>query len=143
MKISGKEVKRSKFVMLILFLACLMAVVIAKVLANGIDMNDLLMGFGVFAMCVVLACMMWPEKAQIFVQKNDKAIYGVFMLLITPILAIVVIGMALSVITNCCSQYSIWQALGAAGGIGAAVILSTEIVPYEMIYSKIKKAIRY
>jgi len=142
LKIEWKRIDRSKLVV-ILFLAFSMAIVIARILADGIGVNDLLMAISAFFMAAVLSCMMWPKKARILVQEKRKAIYAIFLLLITPVFVILAIKMAANAVNNCCSEYAIWQALGAVGGIGAILILSTEIVPYGIIYIKIKKAVRY
>lgn len=143
LKIAGREIGRTKLAVMILFPAFLIATVMIKILTRRLDMEDLLMAFGIVAIGIMLACMMRPEKAQVIVQKKGKAIYAVFMLLMTPIFVILAAVMAKNAISSCCSEYSLWQALGAAGGIGAVLILSGEIVPYGAIYIKIKKAIGY
>ncbi|MFA6097288.1 MAG: hypothetical protein WC788_06705 [Candidatus Paceibacterota bacterium] len=143
MKIAGREIGRSELAVMILFPAFLVSVVGIRILTGGLDMKDILMVFGIVAIGIVLSCMLRPEKAQIIVKKNSKTIYAVFMLLIAPIFMIVAVKMAGNAISGCCSEYSLWQALGAVGGIGAVLILSSEIVPYGAIYIKIKKAIGY
>lgn len=146
LKIIGREIERPdliKAVCLVLFLALLMALVVIKALQDGLGVKDLLMGLAVFAIAVVMLCLTWPEKAQKIVRKNHTAIYAVFMLLISPVFAILGLRMASNSINNCCSVYAYMQASAAAAAIVAIIILSTEIVPYNKIMSKIKKAIRY
>lgn len=146
LKIAGREIEKPEFikaVFLVLFLALLMAIVVIKALRDGLGVKDLLMGFGVFAIAVVMLCLTWPEKAQKIVRKNHTAIYAVFMLLIAPVFMILALRMASNSIDNCCSVYAYMQASGAASAIAAIIILSTEIVPYKKIISKIKKAMCY
>lgn len=146
MKIAGREIERPDFikaVCLMLFLALLMALVVIKALRDGFGVKDLLMAFSVFAIAVVMFCLTWPETAQKILRKNHNAVYAVFMLLISPVFAILGLRMASNSINNCCSVYAYMQASGAASAIAAIIILSTEIIPYKEIIAKIKKAMRY
>jgi len=146
LKIAGREIEKPEFIKaisLVLSVTFLMAIVAAKALRDGFGVRDLLMAFGVFAMAIILFCYTWPEKAQKIITKNHNAIYAVFMLLITPVFMISAIRMASNYFDNCCSVYAYMQASGAASAVAAIIILSTEIVPYRKIISKIKKAISY
>ncbi|MFZ2970736.1 MAG: hypothetical protein WA063_06315 [Minisyncoccia bacterium] len=74
-------------------------------------------------------------------QKNSKKTYLLFFMLISTTIGIVAAAFVRNLMNNCRNFDSAMNFLGIAGGIGTVFILSTEIVSYEKILVKIKKAI--
>jgi len=135
--------EKTKLIAIVLFFVIATTFAIIRILSRGLNYEDFLMVYGVCLMTIVLLCMTWPEHAQKIVQKNSKPIYMVFMLIMTPLVGVLVVGAAMVAVKTCCSWDNTVSPLAIVfGGTAMLLILSTEIISYKVLLAKIKKAVR-